>query len=195
MPDMDLTPRDLPRVFPLVRPLTQSDAASKPAFVLEGGNEPVTRDFLDGLSLLYGVDRGDDYIWVAHRHLTDLGVSADELDERAWQNFLQRCRDKAPQIFSNKKGGLTNLVVIGDGLEGTLFMAGNFWNEIARQLKGRLVAACPARDMLFFCDANSGAALAEMNESIEDVWQKADRRRVSRTVFEWMGDGWLPFEQ
>jgi len=89
--------------------------------------------------------------------------------------------------------GRTNMITIGENLEPSLLMVAGLWRSFASQAQGRLVAACPSRDVLVFCDMAIERALAEMREGIAQVWAGAGNERISQTLLEWREDGWLPF--
>lgn len=91
------------------------------------------------------------------------------------------------------QSGLSHLITIGENLESSLLMSEALWTHLAKQARERLIAACPARDVLVCCDTYNPAALAELRDGVARVWASADKP-LTRTLLEWMGDGWLPYE-
>lgn len=178
------------RVIPLVRGFPASSVVAPESPQLSAENAPVTRAFLEGMRIVYAFDEGSSYRWVRQEDLAQLGASPDELDELAYRNLLVKCRELQLTVHATSTG-LTHLVRIGEDLEASLLMNGTVWNHFAEQLPGKLVAVCPASDVLAFgCLAVTGS-LDELVSNAERVLSTV-RNPVSTFVLEWEGDGWTP---
>jgi uncharacterized protein YtpQ (UPF0354 family) len=183
---------DISAVLPLIRSFGAGQPAGNASIEIDGESAPLVKPYIDDLHIVYVADVGSAYRYVNRGDLQRLELTLEELDAKAWSNFLSRCRDLALRITPTQSG-LSHIITIGENLEASLLMYEPLWVNLAGRVEGRLVAACPARDVLVCCDADNPAAIQELRDGVERVWAHADKP-LSRTLLEWMGDGWLPFE-
>jgi hypothetical protein len=126
---------------------------------LSGADAPVLRPLADGLLVAYVVDQGDHFEFVQHRHLEADGCSEEELHAVAVAN-LARQASGSLQVARNSE---VFAVLMGGNFEASLMVLDDVWENGFRQfVTGEYVVACPARDLLGFCDATSAAGLREL---------------------------------
>ncbi len=191
--DTGLTPADAGKVLPLVRSFRDSDIEDVYSVKLSGDSALVAEPFVADLRIVYVVDFGTGYRYVNRGDLKGLAMSdEEELADRAWPNLMAKCQCMEMRVHSV---GQTNMITIGENLEPSLLIVADVWRSLASQIRGRLVASCPSRDVLVFCDTAVDGALAEMREGIARVWASAGRERISPALLEWREDSWFHFEE
>jgi uncharacterized protein YtpQ (UPF0354 family) len=181
----------LSTVLPLLRGFREIEGfVGGGSRLLEGDDVPVTRDFVEDIRIVYAFDEGSHYRWAHRGDLGLLKVTEDELDERAYTNLVERCRRLNLSVDPTPTG-LTHLVRIGEDLEASLLMHAGLWNDLASQMPGKLVATCPAKEVLAIgCLAVPGS-LEELVAGARRVLKEV-RSPVSALVLEWESDGWNP---
>ena len=191
-PLASLTPADAGKVLPLVRGFQDSDVEDANSVRLSGDSALIAEPFVADLRILYVADFDVGYRYVSQGDLKGLALSDEALADKAWENLLAKCQRMEMRVHA---AGRTNMITIGENLEPSLLMVAGLWRSFASQARGRLVAACPSRDVLVFCDMAIEGALAEMREGSTRVWAGAGNERISQALLEWREDGWLPLEE
>jgi hypothetical protein len=63
------------------------------------------------------------------------------------------------------------------------------WKMLAQQSGGHLIVAVPARDVLFYMNADSEADIAALGARAQEAFQSSPLG-ISIDVYRWNGDGW-----
>jgi uncharacterized protein YtpQ (UPF0354 family) len=86
-------------------------------------------------------------------------------------------------------GNVFTFLMDGD-FEASIMLLDEFWDgEFRKFVTGKYAAAIPARDVLAFCDADSTAGIAELQEVINRVWP-TDNHLVSNKIYVRQPTGW-----
>jgi len=152
-----------------------------------GLDRPAMRGCGQGLVSAYLVDQTETLAPVQNRHLQQAGLGIDELHRQALDNLGRMARAR---VQLHPCGQL--YAVIMDGrFEASLILYEPFWTLAAtRCAPGGLVAAFPARDLLFFGDAASPAAVVELETLCERTRGNVDHP-ISSRVYHRSASGWL----
>lgn len=142
-------------------------------------DEPVLRSFCEGLHIAYLVDSGAYFEYVQQRHLSESGLSMDDLHGAALRNLSLLVRD-ALRVESH--GEVLTARVDGN-FESSLMLLDALWD---RSLKDHLgespIVAVPSRDVIGFCPGESAGGIERLRAVVEAIWPDGDHL-VSRCLY------------
>jgi len=179
----------LSTAVPLMKPdLTHTDTG--PALLLEGPHEPILEPYLPGLLVAYAIDRGDHYEVVARKHCEASNIGPEELRPLAIANL----RRVLPPIERHGSGP-AYMLVAGGNLESSLLLLDDLWEGQASGVRGAIVAAVPARDVLLFTGSESPEGIAAIRASIKRLSASSPDHPLTDMLFQRTGIRWQPFEE
>ncbi|MFN4116159.1 MAG: DUF1444 family protein [Inhella sp.] len=124
---------------------------------------PVMRPFLGELCVYYLVDQGETYGYVNELELREIGLGADALHEIGLANLLNHVDDRM-RFFHH---GAVHGIQSDPQFTASLVLLDAIWEGPAKPfLKGAPVVAVPAKQILFFADSASPAAVNELRQHL-----------------------------
>jgi len=175
----------LERVFP--RLYVALPEVGEPDVVLSAEDSPVERPFLADLVVFYGFDAESHYVIVARRDLARLGISQEELHDRALQNL----RALKLQVQAHQGDRIMMLTAGGDH-EAVLLLLPEVWESVSSMVSGRIVAAVPARDVLYVAGDADPDNLTALRQWTSRALEKVDKP-LSRAFLLWTGEQWQEY--
>ncbi len=151
---------------------------------LSKADSPVERRLVADLLIFYAFDTGSHYEIVAYRDLEDLGVTCDELHDRALLNLRGLKLDVRAH-----KGDRIIMLTAGGNYEATLILLPEIWESVSQMVSGQIVAAVPARDVLYFTGDADSENLADMRRWTSKAIEQVDKP-LSRAFIRWTGAHW-----
>lgn len=151
---------------------------------LSKADSPVERRLVPDLLVFYAFDAGSHYEIVAYRDLEQLGITADELHERALLNL----RGLKLEVRAHKGDRITMLTA-GGNYEATLILLPEVWESVSQMVSGHIVAAVPARDVLYVTGDADPENLADMRRWTSKALEQVDKP-LSRAFIRWTGTHW-----
>jgi uncharacterized protein YtpQ (UPF0354 family) len=85
------------------------------------------------------------------------------------------------------------MLVCGGDYESSLLLQANLWKELAKDMKGSLVAAVPNRSLMVYGDGADAAKVARLRSIVRKMHAEEDRP-ISPRLLRWTGEGWEVFE-
>lgn len=155
---------------------------------LSRDDSPVERRLVADLLVFYAFDLDTHYEMVAHRDLSHLGLSADQLHEHALQNLRALRLDVRAH-----RGDHILMLVAGGNYEATLLLLPEIWESVATMVAGNIVASVPARDILYVTGDADPGNLADLRRWTSAMIEKADKP-LSRVFVRRNGVGWEEYE-
>src|SRR5262249_32022125 len=140
---------------------------------LTGDNSPVERHLVADLSVAYAFDQPKCFVMVARRDLTRLGLDERSIHGIALANLAQRVKGLDLE-FQELTNGVFILAGAGD-FTASVLLLDEVWRQAVERLhegllvRGPLVAAVPARDMVAFTRADNRQALAFMGSRVSEI--------------------------
>ncbi|MDO4433340.1 MAG: DUF1444 family protein [Alysiella sp.] len=130
------------------------------------------RPLAGDITLIYMVDTGDSLKSLNHDDVAQLGIENDEmLHQIALENLENYLRESENLGYRQSENGLYQ-IYLDDVFDASLILLLEKIVERAElDVAPYPVFAVPARDMLLVCAADNQAALAQMQEIIDDVMQ------------------------
>jgi hypothetical protein len=192
-------PHDLPdpgdaaraRAFCLraIAHLVRIDAPGMPPLLPATPDDPVLHALPGGLVAGYRVDEGGGRaVPVRQAQLRAAGLSVEALHA----NAAWRLAGLAEQSAEVQRFGQLFMVLAGAGLEASLVLCDEFWDDWHAGLApGGFVAAVPAVDVLAFGDASSPASLRELDDLCTRIAPAADEP-LSDRLLRRVGGRWEP---
>jgi len=174
--------KSLDQVVPRIYVALPDSGASD--ITLSDEDSPVERYLVADLLLLYAFDLGSHYQIVAHRDLKSLGVSADELHDRALSNLRRLELDVRAH-----QGDRTIMLTAGGNYEATLIVLPEIWESVSPMVSGNIIAAVPARDLLYFTGDADPENLADLRRCTSKALEQVDKP-LSRAFIRWTGTKW-----
>jgi uncharacterized protein YtpQ (UPF0354 family) len=172
----------VPRIYVALPSAGEADMA------LSFHASPVDRPLVGDLHVLYAFDMDSHYVLFAQRDLVRLGVSKEELHERAIQNLramnLEVRAHKGDRIF---------MLTAGGNYEATLLLLPEIWESVSSMVSGNIIAAVPARDILYVTGDGTEEDLADLRRWTSKMLEEADKP-LSRMFVRWTGSEWEPYE-
>ena len=150
-------------------------------------DSPVDRCLAGDLVVMYAFDVGTHYEIVANRDLRRLGVSKDELHDRAVGNLRALRLDVRAH-----QGARTMMLTAGGNYEATLLLLPEIWDSVAGMVDGELVVSVPARDVLYLTGDASPENLSELRGWTSKMLEQADKP-LSRVFLRRNGAQWEPY--
>lgn len=151
---------------------------------------PATRPLVADLHVVYAFDGDENVTVIPADELAPLALSQEELDRRAVEN-LNALVGGAVELHTV---GPMFMVTCGGTYESSLLLVDKLWEKLAGKVKGELVAACPARDLLLFTDGKSPEGLAALRKAVEEAFADGTRT-ISRKLIRRTAAGWAPYEE
>jgi hypothetical protein len=141
----------------------KAEGGTGAAVILAGPEEPILRPVGNGLLISYAIDVGNAFHLVQRRHLSEAGLTEDDLHGTAIANLLGLAR----QRLEIRPYDGAYAVLLDGNFEASLLLADSLWDEsLAHLAPNGFVAAAPARDLLAFCDAGSPEAIDQLRAII-----------------------------
>jgi uncharacterized protein YtpQ (UPF0354 family) len=121
--------------------------------------ELVEESLNEELSVLYAIDTPTNIKYLRPDEVEQLGLDARALRSLAVGNLRQRL----PRL-EIQRGPELAMVVAGGDFEASLLLFDDLWEREAGKIRGELVAAVPARDLLVFADSANANALDRLKD-------------------------------
>ena len=176
-PGADPRSRPVQRIEPAI---AREDAKSAP------GNALVFDHFVGDLHLRYVFDDPQFMLALRARDLTRLGVARDELPALVVSNY----RRLYPDVIVTHPDRWLGLVTRGGELEPCVMLDGMFWQRQMKAFGGPVIAAVPSTNAVYFTPREPKANVELLKHLAILESEKAGKRGVSRTVFEWRNFRW-----
>lgn len=84
------------------------------------------------------------------------------------------------------------LMLSFDGLESSVLLADEFWDQLERSVPGDLVVGVPARDVVIVTGSESVPGMERARRAVERVFFAGDRNLLSRDLLIWRDGQWWP---
>jgi hypothetical protein len=171
--------------------LTGKPRSTRRQVELLGPDAPVLRPLAPGLLVTYVVDEGEQFTFVQHRHLEKEGCSEDELHAVALENLAEQ----ASGSLEVAKNSEVFAVLMGGNFEASMMLLDDVWDNGFQQfVSGDYVVACPARDVMGFCDARSAAGVQELLTVSAIARDDDTDHPLSDRLYRRVGGGWEVFD-
>jgi uncharacterized protein YtpQ (UPF0354 family) len=154
---------------------------------LSKADSPVERRLVADLLIFYAFDVGGHYEIVSYGDLERLGVTTDELHNRALLNLRGLKLDVRAH-----KGDRIIMLAAGGNYEATLILLPEIWDSVSQMVSGSIVAAVPARDVLYFTGDADRENLADMRRWTSKALEQVDKP-LSRVFIRWTGTHWVEY--
>jgi uncharacterized protein YtpQ (UPF0354 family) len=129
--------------------------------------------------------------FLREKDLLELGLTLKQLEARALRNLRRRPRNFTAQELAPGLFGLT----ARDGYDSAMFLLHEEWRAFKPKVRGELVVAPVARDMVFVTGDQESAALAALARILAK--ERAEPRvayPITTRAYRWTTSGWAPFE-
>jgi uncharacterized protein YtpQ (UPF0354 family) len=146
---------------------------------------PVTEPLVGDLLVTYAFDLPGLFQMVSFGDLERLSVVPGDLRALAVANL----KEQLPEIGIAEEPPL-HKIVTGNNLEACTLLADSFWNEMAPEVPGEIVAAVPSRDVLLFCGSQATDGIAVMKALSEEVRRGESVHALSDHLLVWRGEAW-----
>jgi uncharacterized protein YtpQ (UPF0354 family) len=125
--------------------------------------------------------------FVQTEELEKYGLTLEDCHARALKNYLESERD--PQITND---GPIRVVATRDSYEASLLLDDGFWQDVAPQVKGRLLACAPARDFLLFTGTDEPGGTAALIAAADRITASGNHL-ISPSIIQRVGSQWQEF--
>ena len=149
-----------------------------------GSAEPVLDDFVAGLAVVYVSGPPYDKRLLARPDLDRLGWSRQMLRRRALET-LDRRRD-AVRVYGQPPARMLSF----EGLESSLLLAGQIWDDLAGVVPGDVVVGVPARDVVIVTGTRSPSGLARVRRAVDRMFFAHHRHPLSGRLLVRRGRSW-----
>jgi hypothetical protein len=86
-----------------------------------------------------------------------------------------------------------SLMLSFDGLESSVLLADEFWNDMQRSVPGELVVGVPARDVVIFTGSESWPGMEKARRAVDRVFFAGGQHLLSRDLLVWRQGAWMAF--
>lgn len=175
------SPVDRAALLPIVRPREYTQVA------VDNGAEFPSRDIVGELIAIVAEDSPTQTRIHELADLEEQGFTRAELFEIAMKNLAA----KRGEVRVEEEGPL-RMLVVGSEIESSFLLLAELWDELARPMKGPLIAAVPARDLVVFADSADPEAVAAVREVAKRAFAEV-HHPVSAQLIVWQGGSWQLF--
>ncbi|WP_193215116.1 DUF1444 family protein [Luteolibacter marinus] len=186
MEEEKISPKAIESVVPRI--YVDLPDAGQGSIKLTPEDSPVVRGLPGDILVLYAFDTGTHFEIVSQGDREELGVSSDELHERAISNL----RNLELEVQAHQGARVTMLTAGGD-YEATLLLLPEVWDSVQAMVEGDIVASVPARDIIYFVGDSSPENISELRALTSRMLEVADKP-LSRTFLRRSGDDWVKYE-
>jgi uncharacterized protein YtpQ (UPF0354 family) len=150
----------------------------------------VNEDYNGALTIFYAEDREKGIAYLTAEELARAGLKRSELRALAVRNL----KGLLPAIDLDGGDGLY-MVTAGGDYEASLILVEDLWagESIAPKVKGEVVIAVPARDLLLVTGSQDPAGLRKVRELAAKVL-KEGTYTLTDQLFVWRGGQFVPFD-
>ena len=149
---------DARRALPFLNPSSSADETA-PVFTVGNADAPVVRGWHPLLTLTYVVEDNGVLVLVRERDLQ--GMTFEELHNVAMANL------RAHATIRTESYGDATLVILDNKYEASLLLIDEIWDDtLARQVRGEIVVAAPAHNVLAFTSASSRTGLTDLKNLV-----------------------------
>jgi len=146
---------------------------------------PVTEPLVGELLITYSFDLPNMFQMVTGADLSRLGIAPDEIRQLAVDNLKRQLPDLGLSDEPPVKQ-----IVTGGNLEACALLATSFWDGVASETEGELVAVAPSRDVLLFCSSQSAEGLETLRGFAKQVLEEESTHGLSDQLMCWRGSKW-----
>jgi uncharacterized protein YtpQ (UPF0354 family) len=151
-------------------------------------NRIVTEPLVADLHVAYGRDSERGMAYLNESDRVRLGLGLPELRKVAMAN-LHRILDSPRRVGD----GPVYMIVADGTYESSLLLADKLWESQASVVKGDIVAAVPARDVLMFTGSESPDGLEQLRKEVQKIHKEASHV-ISKTLLVRRNGRWEKFE-
>jgi uncharacterized protein YtpQ (UPF0354 family) len=163
--------------------LTVFDTMNVPA-----DQRPFTEPLAGGLLVTYAFDQPHTFQMMNGNDLTRLGLTADQVKPIALTNL----RRLMPQIGVAEQSPV-HRIAVGNNLEACTLLAGTFWQRLADQATGNVVAVAPSRDHVLFCDSCFDEGIQALGNFAAEMMETEQQHALSDQLIEWREGRWVDY--
>lgn len=175
-------------VVPLIRNMEKFDPSiSKVPIAQQIASEPLVAD----ISIVYATDMNHSVKYLTPTFLKQHHIDYPHLRATAIANLMHR--QHAADIICGTKVKMQMLHTDGT-YESSWLLVDKFWNDQSKLIKGDIVAAVPARDVLIFTSSVDIEALRAMRKTTDKLFAQGVYQ-ISKRFLVWRQNKWEPFEQ
>ncbi|WP_326556111.1 DUF1444 family protein [Micromonospora sp. NBC_01796] len=151
------------------------------------GGDTLLDEFSDDIGIAYSFGPPYGERLVTWADLERSGVGRRALRRTAMQNLdlaMNRLRIS---------GQPPALLLSFDGLESSVMLVDEFWNDLQQSVPGELVIGVPARDVVIVTGSQSRPGREKARRAVDRVFFAGDPHPLSRDLLVWRQGMWLPF--
>lgn len=171
---------DTTRIIPIVKDRAWIEE-TRQAILAQGADkapEHVREDLNRELIVLYAEDTENNIRYLSPDALKEAGLDTSKLREIACENLKRLL----PEIKRHGEDGVYMLNA-GGTFEASLLLLDFVWKDPGLNVKGDLVFAIPARDLLMVTGSEDPAGIARLREVIAEVFSENSAYRLTQKLF------------
>ena len=147
---------NLTKVFPRIKGLFDEETldpnlSGYTPVEMNEADRPVYEPFAEGLGIFYALDKGDHFLHVQNRHLSET-ITLEKLRETALNNMTKEVSDKT-QISGDPSDIM--MLINGGNFEAAMMLVDSIWDNLEQVLNDQVCIAIPAKDLLFIAGKNN----------------------------------------
>jgi len=180
--DISLSIQDnIDKIYPWIKVLLSNNDDThntRHEVILEGGDAPIYKKWLDDLAIFYVVDLVNHFQIILKRDLPS-GISKEQLHKIAVANLE---RDIEYKIHTTNFGGY--MFIAGGNHEAGSICLPEKWDWLSEYLNDDLIVAIPAKDIILIVPENDPDTITNMKISVYD-FLKDGNRILTRNIFKY----------
>jgi uncharacterized protein YtpQ (UPF0354 family) len=150
---------------------------------------PYTEPLAADLLVAYAFDMPGLFMMASAAAIAKLGVPPDDVRRTALANLKRQLPEVGVQDL-----GPVRRVVTGENLEACILLAPTFWDEVAEQVEGDVVALAASRDDLLFCGSDSEEGVEALRVLAPELNKAQGNHGLSETLIVWRDGQWAEYE-
>lgn len=146
---------------------------------------PYTEPLVADLLVAYAFDLPDSFQMANVSQIAELGLRGAEVREVALDNL----RRQMPEVGYQDLGPFRQIVA-AENLQACVLLANRFWEQVAEEMDGEIVAVVPHRDVLLFCSSRDEVSIQGIAAVAEEALSEGDRHCLSSALLVWRENRW-----
>lgn len=189
----------LANIFPILKGTHLIDKNNLTATISLDNEKDAERPFMtediDGLVTLYGVAKGDSITFLKNglvESLSATNISKKDFINLAFSN-LHELSQEHTKFIGNIEDGMRITTI--DWFESSTMLLFQFWNNLQKSIKGKIIVAIPRPNYLIVTTSESPNGIEKLRQAILE--EKAQEKIINATIerlYVWDNSKWSVYE-
>ena len=151
---------NLEKIFPIIKgDLTDEPKSERPTFIVSQEQSPLSKSYVSGLIIFYGIDNGNQFVLLKNDFLKILSI--DQVHSLAIKNLITNA---VKSILVHGDWNDIVMITCGNSLESSLILIDSIWKAYDNYVEEDIIIAIPKKDLLILCDSANKEKIEKLKQ-------------------------------